>query len=498
MRTSNDILRLAYKYMKSWAKKQPYKMQAIIINRYFEPGDFNLSKTLINLYGSIFSKQNEKYCYKIRDFIYKHDYLTPRNAYLMHPVMFLFYTYTVFSLCYKLFISSNRNRHCVDFSTKYVQVFYSGRLNFKGSKINILNDSAYTGSYNRFQHARSEFNGNRVLKIDIQNFFNNIDCHDLIRVLQDLNHEGENNILSECFSLQEIFKCSGYTTLPQIEGSMASSILSQIYLMRFTDTLNTIAESENLKVVRYVDDMYIQLPGRYKDTQIHALINRISSELWKYHLNLNMNKVLKYSINRYKKTTTYSVQMTVSGGEGFIGQKYVVDKAEAMLANDGKHLKEFWTKVCVIYQKKGMDVNQYHRIVNSSFCVNNDDANKVISSMIYQKNGKTQAWQSELSDNSLQFLLDHPEAILFDPAKFVSFLIQVEKAFNSRQNRQTNYVESYIHNVHLGTIGNDGYTIREGLIDTDYFIQNRKFLDQSESYIARINAEFISFIKQFF
>ncbi|MCY7947136.1 hypothetical protein MOC03_12550, partial [Bacillus atrophaeus] len=74
--------------------------------------------------------------YKVRDFVYKNDYFTPRNMFLIHPLYYLYYTYLVFLIANESFRTEK-----IDFSNKNMKVYYSGYLDLGFSKKQITENA---------------------------------------------------------------------------------------------------------------------------------------------------------------------------------------------------------------------------------------------------------------------------------------------------------------------------------------------------------------------
>jgi hypothetical protein len=111
-----------------------------------------------------FGKGCNKYRpYKVRDFVYKNDYFTPRNVYLINPLYYTFYTYLVFSIVY----TSSREKSIFDFSRKQMRIFYSGLLDIRLNQKEIKRNARYNSSYKMYQEEREKHLGKPALKIDL-------------------------------------------------------------------------------------------------------------------------------------------------------------------------------------------------------------------------------------------------------------------------------------------------------------------------------------------
>lgn len=96
--TEDEILQYAFDYIMSVAREKVYNLQFIAIMNYFKIKD-NFPR--IENYGlnyEDFSKKYKKFC--VRDFVYKKDYYSTREMYLIAPSYYLYYTFNVFKYFY--------------------------------------------------------------------------------------------------------------------------------------------------------------------------------------------------------------------------------------------------------------------------------------------------------------------------------------------------------------------------------------------------------------
>lgn len=494
----NKILRLAYNYTKNLSLGQPYKIQFMALNNYFKKKKrLHLTRHYKSYMLTKFRSTQKKDCFSVKNFSFKNDFMTPRQSVLFPPKLYIYFTVQVFLLSYKIksCTSKKSGPNILDFSTNHVKVFYTGFLDFTGK--NIKKNSVYNYSYSEFQKYRAKFSGNRVLRIDIQNFFGNITVEKLSQTLKNLAISKQLFIPLEIDNIINFFKASNYSTLPQSQGSLASAILSQLYLIDFTNELETISNTYHLEIVRYVDDMYIKLPRRCKNKEVNEIINIISSELWKNNLNLNNKKTKLYSINKYKEEVNFSRDVSGSSGVSgtpFLQPPYIEKRVNALLDNNGDKLLEFLSKVEKLYKTRGNDMQEYHKLVDKYFSVGNDNANKIQNALIFGDKWKA------LSTNAKIKILACLKIITFDPEKYVVFLLQIEKNVNLQikgYQKPIIPVSNYIKSIH-NSFSNSSkiYTVREGLIDSNYYIQKRKPTTLLK-YIPRLSKDFYQYIFQF-
>lgn len=494
---NHRIARLAYAYTKSLAASQPYKIQFMALNEYFRKNKLKMTRHFRSYMLSRFRNTQKKDCALIKDFAFKNDFMTPRQSVIFSPKSYLYYTVQTFILMYKVkeVCTGEMSGHSVlDFSTNHVKIFYSGILDFKNTK--IKKNSNYNYSYREFQKYRKKFAGNRVLKIDIQNFFGGIKVSKLEDVLIDITKPKHLEFPVEINNIINFLKASNYTTLPQSQGSLASAILSQVFLTNFTKQLENIASKRNLQIARYVDDMYIKLPHGMNNTEINEIINIISTELWKNGLSLNSKKTKIYSVKSYKNEVDFSNNVGgkgITSGSSFLVPTYIQRKIDDLFDNDGEKLLNFFSEVQLLYKRKGNDMRKYHSLVDHYFSVGNDNANKIQNALIF--NGD---WKTMLSLKSKEKLLTFPDIITFDPAKYVIFLLQVEKNVNLLTNnnagKNTKSIIDYIQKIHSSSY--DKYSVREGLIDSNYYIQEKNDI-QALEYISTLSEEFYHYILKY-
>ncbi|WP_394206377.1 hypothetical protein [Lactococcus chungangensis] len=269
--SEEEILIYSYDYLMSGARGRKYNLQFIAINNYFNKKENYPKLEDYNLDYDDFIKKYESFC--VRDFVYKKDYYSTREMYLISPSHYLYYTFNVFKYFYG-------NQERLNFSKNNIKVFYSGLLSFSDSNIYI--NSNYSNSYNKFQSEKLSFVGGRALVIDIQNFFKNISTKTLIEKLFEYNRSSECE--KSINNLDNFFKVNNFGSLPQLHYSISSSVLSQFYLISFTEEMNNILADEDCKAVRFVDDMVISLPKNKRKKKMNEVLNKLTYYLWKDRL----------------------------------------------------------------------------------------------------------------------------------------------------------------------------------------------------------------------
>jgi len=486
----NRILRTSLEYTRILGKLQPYKIQFMAIYNYFsKPSRVKLTRHNVSYYASPITGEHKKDCEYIRDLLYKNDYMTPRMAVLIRPKIYAYYTFQTFMYIFKTILSQSSEQK-LDFSTKHIKVFYAGFLELKRN--NLKENATYIKSYNDFQEYRTKFQGSRVLKIDIQNFFVGITAERLQHALLRLCKKEGVNATQEINNIINFMHYSGYTSLPQSRALLASSILSQIYLIRFTDSLETIAVKYNIHIVRYVDDMYIQLPQKMHNRDVNNLINIISSELWKDGLNLNSKKVKIFSVEGYKRNTNWAITNNSTYNTKFKVSIYIQDKINSLLDNNGENLLEFWNSVHNLWNAKGNDMEKYLKIADNYLSIKKDDTNKIMNNLIFGNQ-----WKNRLDLSAKKALISFPEIMTFDPVKYVTFLTLIESNIKLLdKNYKSTPVGDYIKIMH-NQLDAVSYTIRQGLIDSNYFVQVKNSSVIDNGNLQELNSNYTEFIYRY-
>ncbi|CAI2554934.1 hypothetical protein AKUH4B202J_01120 [Apilactobacillus kunkeei] len=473
----NNSFRLAVAHSKYISKKSRYKLQFMALKKFFfypTTKKLNLNRHNKSYFLGRFRTVHFDDSHLYRDLSFKNDFMTPRQSVLFSPRGYIYFTTQVFELVRKLvnldenFIDEKSN---LNFSTRYVKVYYAGYLNFKNK--NIENCATYNYSYNKFKNEISRFKNNKVLKIDIQDFFLGI----TIKRLDDILTSLMKHYHSTCFSKEKLniidfLNHSGYMTLPQSQGSLACSILSQIYLIEMTNCLNELCKKYDVEMVRYVDDMFIKIPDSLPSKKINELINSISTLLWRYGLSLNSKKIKLFGASEFIEEVQYSPDVSFSP-RNFVQQKYIDDKIDDLLKNDGEKLLDFVERVSQLFIDNGNDMSKYHQIVHETFSINEDNENKVQNALIYGDR-----WHALSNEKKKEFLKSKNLCLLtFDPDKYVPFVLKL----------QTNLcaygiVDKYIIKEFFI---NESYSVRDGLIKSKYYVQ----LEESKRKIPSLISE---------
>ncbi|SDN97529.1 reverse transcriptase domain-containing protein [Alkalicoccus daliensis] len=467
------VKHLAYNYVLAVSNNK-YKPQTIANLKILE----SLGKeNIIN----ILSMSIEDFCHqykpiKVRDFVYKSDFFTPRNVYLINPLYYTYYTYLVFLLVSKL------SEEKMDFSKKKMKVFYSGIFDSTLNEKQIKKCGEYKTSYTLFQKERKKHLGRAALKIDVQDFFNSIKIPNLIAKLKEIF--GVNQIILD---LEYLFEYCELDSLPQFHYSIASSILSQIYLTDFDSKVSDLLVREDLQLIRYVDDIYIIYnSGNYDKKKNNRVLNEISHFLWEDFLVLNTSKTKMLSPDEYKSIIElYVSEYDEDNFNSFSSEKLIEDKA-LNVVEDG-FLNILIKELNEIEKKDGVDLDQYINLTHEYLSINGDDSGKVINNLIFSKK-----WMY-LEDEDLKALIYNWKYILFNPAQFTILYILIYRHLENE--RIINDEDVRIKNILNYLYNNDLFTFRDSLVAVSYLFQsninNQDLLDK----IKLVNPEYVYYFE---
>lgn len=470
MTNIDSIKNLAFEYVISL--KNNYNPQTIANTNFL----LNLEKgEVLNILDLPIKSFLKKYKpYKAKDFIYKNDYFTPRNMFLIHPLYYLYYTYLVFSITKESFKTDQ-----INFSRKNMKIFYSGQLDFGSTKEQIRINARYSNSYKKFKEEQRKYQGKAVLKIDIKDFFNSITVKQLINKLKD--EFGDTKNVSD---LEIFFEHCEFNYLPQFHYSIASSILSQFYLTDFDNSLEKISVRENLEIIRYVDDMYIiYIKGTENRKKNNDLLNEINYYLWRNSLALNTSKTEFLSILKYNEIT----ESLAESFEGFSSNSVIKKKATEIVQNGNLNL--IVEELCRIEEKDGIDLPKYKELMKEYVAIDGGEVNKVFNNIIFSNKWK------RLSTNELIGLIKSWKFIFFNPNQFTVLYLMVYRHLEKNKIINDNglKIRGMLNHLFL----NDTFTLRDSLVSVSYLFQSNLRHRNLINKVNDVNPEYVNFIQSF-
>ncbi|NEU31262.1 hypothetical protein GN156_10770 [bacterium LRH843] len=425
---------------------------------------------------NILSLPVEEFCNRYnpditKDYVYKNDFLTPRNVYLINPLYYLYYTYLTFKIVDE-YLDINGD---LNFSNENVHVFYAGLY----SKQNSINTDhyKYIDSYKNFQEKREEYIGKSALKIDIRDFFDSIKLTKLFEKLKrDIKRSESIKIVIE---LEYLLNYCEFDVLPQLNYSIASSILSQIYLMDFDHKIRLNMPFYST-CIRYVDDMYFVNNLNEDIKEFNDWINLITHFLWEDNLNLNSFKTKILTEEEYEKHI--KIPENPYGRKNSLFIELINNKSLEVVFSS-KFLQMI-NELSEVERMYGVDMKKYSEIVEIYLSVEGDYTNKVLSDIIYS--GK---WRL-INENQLRGIIENWKVILFNPLHFTVLFIMINHYFENESNINIKEVIDYLMDREI-------LTFRDLILGVTVLLQydfnNIDLLNK----ISEIDGNFVHYINKF-
>ena len=240
--------------------------------------------------------------------------------FLTYPMRVLFYTVGLYLLkLSQQFLKETKKR------TYNIESFYGGKLIYEGQKLKLnKNDIYYLKYYKKFQsqikdETKSELANKVILKLDIENYFNELSVPKLLDFLTKyIKPSVQNNLKFDIFTKEQIicffeFITNSKSGIPQGDNNIISGFIGYLYLV-FADLFidDLLKKNKNIidshKIIRYVDDIYISIVFK-KDIDeknqsrfIHSIAYQIAEILYsKLTLKLNLKTRLFHLSKKEEK-----------------------------------------------------------------------------------------------------------------------------------------------------------------------------------------------------
>lgn len=155
-----------------------------------------------------------------------------------------------------------------------IEAFYGGNLYYKSENLQINSKNIYYRSFHEQFKCRikeettSIVQDKVILKLDIENYFNEISISTLLHLLSRfIKPSIQANMAYDIFTREQIicllhFISNGKSGIPQSDNNIISSFIGYLYLvfsdLFIDDILKTYKEKiDSHKIIRYTDDIYI-------------------------------------------------------------------------------------------------------------------------------------------------------------------------------------------------------------------------------------------------
>ena len=332
---------------------------------------------------------------------------TYRRANNISPIFFLFIS------AFAKYIS---NFYYKDYEDRKIQSFYAGEIS--QNRFNYKKDyDNYCKEINNQSQCYKYF-----IKLDITNFFTNININKLFSLIDSNVNSKNTNIRSrDLLYYKELLKCLGNGNFPIVRNSSALSFLAtKIYLTPFDislyDYISKLEGISEFEFIRYVDDLYVlfDIDGTVSfEYVIKNIINRANSELLKLDLQLNIDKT-KYGIcPEISETLGHSLYDDYVNGIEFSVDDYYSDSK----------LCDFIDKLHILSQQKILNIEEYNQLIINSFSIEGitKSANEVFNAFLYSESSILR--QTNIIKKLNQVIQNDNQFIKLDPARLTLFIL---------------------------------------------------------------------------
>jgi AbiA family abortive infection protein len=255
-----------------------------------------------------------------REFFF-HRYTVPKTGIGLRNYYFFSYPMKQMMYAFGLYLLRVSQQLLTDKKSPNIKSYYGGDLKYDtgtGELVLNKNTTLYYSHYHKFKKELVDETANPdnkvFLRLDIQNYFDNVSIGKLLNLLErdvkpsELNVHKFDSSTKEQIEFFYRFLSNGTDNIPQSDNNIISNFISHLYLT-FGDFIieDAIAELNKeykivngFKIIRYVDDVYISIDFREitmfeleytEDTRngfIYQLLNKIADEFYR-QLNLRFN-----------------------------------------------------------------------------------------------------------------------------------------------------------------------------------------------------------------
>lgn len=254
--------------------------------------------------------------FAVYDYVIPKSHLGLRNyKFFTYPMRILYYSFGL----YLLKLSQELLQGYVN-KNERLKCYYGGNLNFTDNRLVIKYETTfYKNYYKSFkkdirQQINNDADNKLVIKLDIQNYFDNVDILVLLDKIDRFSKPSLKEELRFDTSTKEQIKfyfnfiSSNKGGIPQSDNDIISGLLGHIYLI-FSDLVidTEICKYSNLiefhKIIRFVDDIFIIInfstnTDKQQQESITDYITSRISDILHYELGLKLNtKTRLYWLN---------------------------------------------------------------------------------------------------------------------------------------------------------------------------------------------------------
>lgn len=294
-----------------------------------------------------------------------------RDAELLSPVLFLLLQALGVELSELYFDGRPYNNSC----------YYAGNFEEEG----FFYKSEYDKFYKELNECIDSFQF--YIKTDISSFFSNIDVNRLVHKLdKKINSDTSELTPIQLNAIKELLNYCGSGSFPLVESSVTSSFLATVVfleqidvdLTKFIET--TISCVDCVKLVRYVDDLYILL--QCPEDSDYSVVHEASVEIRNKYSSLLKSEGLSLNTRKYAFRETKDICEDLKRSLYDEHYSEAVTEIEEFFPDA---LKEFFTAILKKLEYDCIDFDQYNQMIQEYF--SRDDieftAEEVFNYLIY-------------------------------------------------------------------------------------------------------------------
>lgn len=436
-----STIHLAIKYVQLISLDYRSSFQLRANHKFIEQNEETIKEELAKSVATFINDNDNPF--KIHDYIFKNDQRTPRNIYLLHPLYYLYYTKLTFAISEKLMESKDATT--LDFSRTddKMHIFYRGIFSTDTDEESITTNANTSTSYNNYVHMKQQYIGKPALKLDIQNFYGTVSVDSLISKLR--NQLGN---VHEVTALEIFLKHCSFYDLPQLHESIASSILSQVYLHDFDEKMTDYLKNKDITYIRFVDDMYfIFEQDKIDTTRKNEIINEVFELLWEDNLSINHHKTRFYNAQQYAKEaknpfkkekakgmdannnrlnyTVYSNTPTIKRAEE------ITNTNKSTVQTESNNFTKFIEAIQRLYDVNGLDQPGYRRLLRKYISIQDDDNEGSHSREVFEYIIYNDLWE-KLPDDDLEKIVKRHDYLELSPFHLTTLYIKVNRYLKSK------------------------------------------------------------------
>jgi len=275
------------------------------------------------------------------------SYVVPKPGLGLRDYRFFTYPMRVVYYAVGLYILKLSQEFLLETHNKVsrIEAFYGGNLNYKSDKLQITAKNIYYRSFHeKFKQRIKEetASGDQdkfILKLDIENYFNEISVPKLLHYLHvyvkpstQASMTYDSNTREQIVCLFQFIANGKSSGIPQSDNNIISNFIGYLYLvfgdLLIDDVLKSTDIIDSHKIIRYTDDIYISITFKHgisheeQGTLIHSIASQIAEVLYsRLDLKLNLKTRLYRMGKQEEKEELLKTIRKVSPGNEYVTEE---------------------------------------------------------------------------------------------------------------------------------------------------------------------------------